>query len=38
MGSHGSWSLLLMIKVMVSHLVSDSHKVMVGLIVVLLSN
>jgi hypothetical protein len=34
-GSHGSLSLLFMMKVMVCHFVSDSHEVMTALIVVL---
>ncbi len=34
-GSHGSSSLLFMMKVMVCHFVSDSHEVMTALIVVL---
>jgi hypothetical protein len=34
-GSHGSWSLLFVMKVMVCHLVSDSHEVMTALIVML---
>ncbi len=35
-GSHGSSSLLFVMKVMVCHFVSDSHEVMTALIVVLL--
>jgi hypothetical protein len=34
-GSHGSSSLLFVMKVMVCHFVSDSHEVMIALIVVL---
>jgi hypothetical protein len=34
-GSHGSLSLLFVVKVMVCHFVSDSHEVMTALIVVL---
>jgi hypothetical protein len=34
-GSHGSLSLLFVMKVMVCHFVSDSHEVMTALIVVL---
>jgi hypothetical protein len=34
-GSHGSLSLLFVMKVMVCHIVSDSHEVMTALIVVL---
>jgi hypothetical protein len=34
-GSHGSSSLLFMMKVMVCHFVSDSHEVMTALIVML---
>jgi uncharacterized membrane protein YkvI len=34
-GSHGSSSLLFVMKVMVCHFVSDSHEVMTALIVVL---
>jgi hypothetical protein len=34
-GSHGSLSLLFVMKVMVCHFVSDSHKIMTTLIVVL---
>ncbi len=34
-GSHGSLSLLFMMKVMICHFVSDSHEVMTALIVVL---
>ncbi len=34
-GSHGSSSLLFMMKVMVCHFVSDSHEVMTALVVVL---
>jgi hypothetical protein len=34
-GSHGSLSLLFMMKVMVCHFVSNSHEVMIALIVVL---
>jgi hypothetical protein len=35
MGSHGSSSLLFVMKVMVCHFVNDSHEVMIALIVVL---
>ncbi len=35
-GSHGSLSLLLMLKVMVRHFVSDTHKVMTALILAVL--
>jgi hypothetical protein len=35
MGSHGSLSLLFVMKVMVCHFVSDCHEVMTALIVVL---
>jgi len=34
-GSHGSWSLLFVMKVMVCLFVSDSHEVMTALIVML---
>jgi hypothetical protein len=32
-GSHGSLSLLFVMKVMISHFVSDAHKTMIALIV-----